>query len=183
MNKRERLAFAFGKYADSLPEMSRDAPFIRSHRLGLADAAIAAIESGKRGTRLPESWQPSDAGIQFCSDHGLNLGETFAQFSDYWIAQPGQRGIKRDWDATWRNWCRGDKKAISPVEAVSQTLDPGMAKLLGDHGIVAGSFLVSHDLFRSATYRVLDVGGIATSRIVERTEYSYAKGPWPQVVV
>ena len=28
------------------------------------------------------------------------------QFIDYWIAQPGQRGTKLDWDATWRNWMR-----------------------------------------------------------------------------
>jgi phage terminase Nu1 subunit (DNA packaging protein) len=27
-------------------------------------------------------------------------------FVDYWIAQPGQKGVKTDWDATWRNWMR-----------------------------------------------------------------------------
>ena len=25
---------------------------------------------------------------------------------DYWTAAPGQRGVKLDWNATWRNWMR-----------------------------------------------------------------------------
>jgi hypothetical protein len=29
-----------------------------------------------------------------------------ATFVDYWIAQPGQKGVKSDWEATWRNWMR-----------------------------------------------------------------------------
>jgi hypothetical protein len=32
-------------------------------------------------------------------------------FRDYWIAQPGQRGVKLDWDATWRNWIRRSSPA------------------------------------------------------------------------
>lgn len=27
-------------------------------------------------------------------------------FRDYWRAQPGQKGLKADWEATWRTWCR-----------------------------------------------------------------------------
>jgi hypothetical protein len=30
----------------------------------------------------------------------------FVRFRDYWTAQPGQRGVKADWDATYRNWIR-----------------------------------------------------------------------------
>jgi len=28
------------------------------------------------------------------------------KFCDYWHAQPGQKGVKLDWPATWRNWVR-----------------------------------------------------------------------------
>jgi hypothetical protein len=28
-----------------------------------------------------------------------------AKFRNYWHAIPGQRGVKLDWNATWRNWC------------------------------------------------------------------------------
>jgi len=33
----------------------------------------------------------------------------FLEFKDYWVAQPGAKGRKADWLATWRNWCRREK--------------------------------------------------------------------------
>ena len=36
----------------------------------------------------------------------LDPATTYAAFSDFWIARPGQAGVKLDWLATWRNWCR-----------------------------------------------------------------------------
>ncbi len=62
--------------------------------------------SKKRGSRLPECWQP---------DHSFGLTEGIPadeidreadKFRDHWHQQPGQRGIKLDWDAAWRNWIR-----------------------------------------------------------------------------
>ena len=31
-------------------------------------------------------------------------------FKDYWAAKPGKDGVKLDWLATWRNWCRNSKR-------------------------------------------------------------------------
>lgn len=31
-------------------------------------------------------------------------------FKDYWTAKPGKDGVKLDWLATWRNWCRNSKR-------------------------------------------------------------------------
>lgn len=31
-------------------------------------------------------------------------------FKDYWSAKPGKDGVKLDWLATWRNWCRNSKR-------------------------------------------------------------------------
>lgn len=39
----------------------------------------------------------------------------FDEFRDYWIAQPGQKGVKTDWDATWRNWVRRQNQARTAV--------------------------------------------------------------------
>jgi uncharacterized protein YdaU (DUF1376 family) len=55
------------------------------------------IRSQARGTRLEPEWFPSEH-----LDEKLEL----EKFRDYWIAQPGQKGVKTDWDATWRNWVR-----------------------------------------------------------------------------
>lgn len=68
-------------------------------------------DSRTRGARLPQEWfltkawaeearaiHPSwtDEHIRFEAD----------KFKDHWIAVSGQKGIKTDWLATWRNWCR-----------------------------------------------------------------------------
>lgn len=65
----------------------------------------------KRGARLPDDWlaDPKD-----WPDAVLRLGvagadQELLKFKDYWKAQPGQRGVKLDWDATWRNWIRNAK--------------------------------------------------------------------------
>ena len=53
--------------------------------------------SQARGTRLEPEWFPSEH-----LEEKLEL----EKFRDYWIAQPGQKGVKTNWDATWRNWIR-----------------------------------------------------------------------------
>lgn len=84
-------------------------------------AAARAIEKGEkpkrpksardaRATRLPESWQPDRELAEFAmgelgNDPKLCRRET-DQFRDYWIAQPGTKGCKLDWPATYRRWIR-----------------------------------------------------------------------------
>jgi len=36
----------------------------------------------------------------------VNVAKARAEFIDYWTAVPGQRGVKTDWPATWRNSMR-----------------------------------------------------------------------------
>jgi len=66
----------------------------------------------KRGERLELEMLPM-AWRQFCLDDRpeLNPDIAFARFRDYWIAQPGAKGRKLDWFATWRNWVRNEKGA------------------------------------------------------------------------
>lgn len=45
----------------------------------------------------------------FAKANGLHESEVFRTwdtFRDYWVAQPGSKGTKLDWFATWRNWVR-----------------------------------------------------------------------------
>lgn len=45
----------------------------------------------------------------FAFDQGMaraGVDKAWAEFKDYWIAIPGQRGTKLDWSATWRNRVR-----------------------------------------------------------------------------
>lgn len=61
-----------------------------------------------RGTRLPADFAITPEMRDWAKanvPHLAGQGET-EKFIDYWKAQPGQRGVKLDWPATWRNWMR-----------------------------------------------------------------------------
>lgn len=74
------------------------------------EAAQAKPAPTNRGSRLPNDFEPD---MQFAVDNGIgNTLEESAKFRDYWNSQPGQKGIKTDWQATWRNWCRNAKPAV-----------------------------------------------------------------------
>ena len=60
-----------------------------------------------QGTRftlenLPDNWRAECRRIQPKADPA----KVFEEFRDHWISQPGAKGRKSDWTATWRNWCR-----------------------------------------------------------------------------
>lgn len=63
-----------------------------------------------RGTRLPEDWQPDsddfDWAVREAYVRDINYQLEVEKFRDYWLSQPGQKGVKLDWHRTWRNWIR-----------------------------------------------------------------------------
>jgi len=63
----------------------------------------------KRGTRLPADFLPDEAGQELALSLGLNPQATLDHFRDFWTSKPGQGGVKLDWQATWRNWCRNTR--------------------------------------------------------------------------
>ena len=83
-----------------------------------------------RSSRLAEGWQPSIDDRRFAEQLGLDPDHTAERFRDYWVAQPGQRGVKADWLATWRNWCRreADRRA-SQAGALLRTPTGWQAKV------------------------------------------------------
>lgn len=59
-----------------------------------------------RGTRIPDDYEPD---LSEATARGASLqqaAEEAEKFRDWAIAAPGQKGVKLDWPATWRNWCR-----------------------------------------------------------------------------
>ena len=70
-----------------------------------------SLSTRARGKRLsieelPDEWRA------FCLAERSDLDpeRVWAIFHDHWDSTPGQRGIKRDWFATWRNWVRREKR-------------------------------------------------------------------------
>jgi hypothetical protein len=89
---------------------------------------------------LPIEWE------QFCQQTRpeLNPAKTFDQFKDYWTSVAGQKGVKLDWFATWRNWVRNtNAPKQNPADIVRLTVpsnnepDPALEKIKADEKMAA----------------------------------------------
>jgi uncharacterized protein YdaU (DUF1376 family) len=105
-NKRWSNAPAMPQHTGSnAPDMKNDA-----NREPITENQIKDIAS-TRGTRLATDWELSEEQKQFCKQERPDLDPIKVSdgFRDYWIAVAGAKGVKKDWDATWRNWVRNQK--------------------------------------------------------------------------
>lgn len=68
-----------------------------------------------RGTRLPLDWQPSEEHKAYAEAHQVDWRKEVEAFKDWWSAAAGSKGVKLDWDATWRTWVRRAPKAAAPL--------------------------------------------------------------------
>lgn len=97
---------------DNPPDKGGDMPQKPEARSQIEKREANASQK-KRGARLPEDWRlPKDWG-DWAVSQGLDefsARHEAEKFRDYWIGLSGQKAVKADWEATWRNWVR---KAIS----------------------------------------------------------------------
>lgn len=71
----------------------------------------ASQKLSQKGSRLPVSWRPNDEGIKYCKNRrpDLDVEETIESFKDWWLSVAGSKGVKLDWDLTWKTWVRNEK--------------------------------------------------------------------------
>jgi len=98
-------------------------------------------DKNKRGSRLSPDFLFTGDWLVFCKQERPDLEplQTFEKFKDYWIAQPGSKGVKLDWFATWRNWVRStNAPKMNPADigrvtvAPSNLPDPALEKIKAD---------------------------------------------------
>lgn len=66
----------------------------------------------KRGTQLPDTWQPTEAHTSLASESRLDLKAEVEQFRDYHRAKGT---TMKDWDAAFRTWLRNAVKWAKPA--------------------------------------------------------------------
>jgi hypothetical protein len=102
------------------------------------------IDKKTLGKRLANDFSFPLEWEQFCKETRpeLHPTRTFDQFKDYWIAQAGQKGVKLDWFATWRNWVRStNAPKQNPADNIRLTVpsknepDPALLKIKQDEKI------------------------------------------------
>lgn len=83
----------------------------------------------KRGSRLPDDWSPNrETLVKLGVEGHRNPEKHLAKFADYWRAAPGSRGVKLDWEATFRNWVRNENSGsrggfVRPQDITKQPYD------------------------------------------------------------
>jgi len=99
------------------------------------------IKENKKGSRLSQDWFLSKSMGDWATQErpDLDVRQVAEQFKDYWVAQAGQKGVKLDWFATWRNWVRNTKAVkANPYDvgrltvASSNEPDPALLKIAED---------------------------------------------------
>lgn len=91
-----------------------------SQPIAEADTSKDKVEKStarSRGTRLPPDFVPD---MEFAKQYYCGKVE-FDKFRDYWDSIPGAKGVKLNWNATWRNWCRNARP--SPAAQAAVTVD------------------------------------------------------------
>ena len=80
---------------------------------------IIKEKTATRGSRLPANWVPNKelADWSKAERPDLDLRKVLEEFRDYWTSVAGSKGVKLDWDATWRNWVR---KQTAPKQSFAQ---------------------------------------------------------------
>jgi hypothetical protein len=95
--------------------------------------SVSVSEGVTRATRCPPDFEPSPEPE---AEAGIDRRTELLNFRDYWTAKPGKDGLKLDWQATWRNWCR--KAHRKPADVARMTVpgpsgpDPALQKLKAD---------------------------------------------------
>ena len=91
-------------------------------------APPAAVKSKQaNGHRLPDDWTLPADWAEWAKGERPDLdpvrqGERFA---DYWRSQPGIKGRKTNWLATWRNWIRDEKTGQRPAPSAPSGVPRG----------------------------------------------------------
>ena len=118
------------------------------------------IKETQRGSRLAQDWVLTKSLGEWAQTErpDLDVRLVAEQFKDYWIAQPGQKGVKLDWSATWRNWVRNSKASKSNIVDIARVTvpmsdapDPALEKIKADAKITRPPSLA--DLEKMASLR------------------------------
>jgi len=113
-----------GKHTErSLPEKEKEKEYINK------PPYTPPLKKNSRGTRwnedeVPEFWL-AEARNKYPHWSAEFLEDVVGNFCDYWKGVSGAKGVKMDWQATFRNTCRMQNKQFQKPE------DPELKNILG----------------------------------------------------
>lgn len=120
--KNVRIVSAFNADMDADAQRKKTGPEKRRETLSNTD--VLERERAPKATRLKATWSPPPEYLEDVQRiHPKWTAEQrdrcVEMFRNHWIAQPGQRGVKTDWRATWRNWLHREGDAPGRVNGAA----------------------------------------------------------------
>lgn len=91
-------------------------------------STITPVVPKGKGSRISADWKPNDNGYQLATSLGVNPNTELEIFIDYWLAVSGSKGVKLDWDATWRNWVRRARPSTQNKKSQSEIMVEAFAR-------------------------------------------------------
>lgn len=116
-NSCERSALTLNSHSHKKERKKEQTTFVPKKESDAPPSGVAD-KPATRGHRLPDDWKPTEADTAFAKASGFSddaVAEMAAEFRDYWGAIPGQRGVKLDWSATWRNNIRNRHRSADVI--------------------------------------------------------------------
>lgn len=101
---------------------------IEENREEKKEEAKASSKKDVRGSRLSADWRLPKAWGEWAVSEGLPEADTRQEgerFCDYWAGVSGAKGVKLDWQGTWRNWVR---------KAIEYRQKPQLRTIVGGRG-------------------------------------------------
>lgn len=83
-------------------------------KLNIQSTKLKSSKLEKNSTHLNSDFKPNPESWLVMQEHFPHIDlklETHA-FIDYWTSKTGSGSMKKDWDATWRNWIRSAHKRM-----------------------------------------------------------------------
>jgi len=105
---RTRANNAANALKNNEPAQANASSRIEENRIVKEDTNVSSKKT-TRGTRLKSDWVLPNEWGQWAVSQQIPEPAVRAEadkFRDYWHSVAGSKGVKLDWFATWRNWCR-----------------------------------------------------------------------------
>ena len=110
----------------------------------------AATKTTTRSTRLPADWTPDPKTRAFLLERYPDMPSTWwrdetEKFADHFRSAPGQRGLKTDWEAAFRNWIRkaAEERPRRGLSVVQGGSDGGFRLSPADDRVMRGAALAA----------------------------------------
>lgn len=94
-----------GTLSQQLPTQEQDQDQDQYQKQDQKQESEAPRASRSAATHLPEDFELTPERRAVAIREKLDPDRIFTKFKNHWKAASGAKARKRDWDATWENWC------------------------------------------------------------------------------